>query len=105
MNNRKETFSFNPPASLVEEGKWSLAVTSFEAANSVFKITIENNSLSVTTPRHRRTESAEKTIDELNKLLQLRSQNEIDLHAEQGGKKRIILISDYSSASLDTFEE
>ena len=39
-----ETFSFNPPLNVYEEGKWLLTVTSFEATNCVFMITIENNS-------------------------------------------------------------
>ena len=43
MNKQMETFSFNPPINLSEEGKWLLAVTSFEATNSVFNITSENN--------------------------------------------------------------
>ena len=36
-----ENFSFDPPINLVEEGKWLLAVTFFEATNSVFNITDE----------------------------------------------------------------
>ena len=47
LNQQMETFSFNPPIKLSEEGKWLLAVTSFEATNSVFKITDENNRFSV----------------------------------------------------------
>ena len=31
-----ETLSFNPPIKLVEEGKWLLGVTSFEATKTVF---------------------------------------------------------------------
>ena len=88
MNKQMETFSFNPPINLFEEGKWFLAVTSFEATNSVFIITNENKSFSTTIPGHWNSESAEKTIDELNKLLELRSQNDIDLHVEKL-KKRI----------------
>ena len=34
-----ETFSFSPPIHIVEEGKWLLGVTSFEATNSFFDIT------------------------------------------------------------------
>ena len=64
-------------------------MTSFEATNSVFKLTNENNSLSTTTAGHWISKSAEKTIDELNKLLELRSQNDIELHVEQVRKKRI----------------
>ena len=44
MNKQMQTFSFNPSINLVEEGKWSLAVTSFECKNSVFNIINENNS-------------------------------------------------------------
>ena len=43
MKKQMETFSFNIPINLVEEGKCLLGVTSFEATNSVFNITNENN--------------------------------------------------------------
>ena len=102
MNNRMETFSFNPPINLVEGANWSLGVTSFETTNSVFNITNENNSFPNTTPGHWNTESAEKTNDEPNKLLELRSQNENDLHVEQVRKQGLILIINYSSSSLGT---
>ena len=36
MNKQMQTFSFNPPINLVEEGKWLLAISSFEATNSAF---------------------------------------------------------------------
>ena len=37
MNKKQmETLSFNPPINLVEEGKWLLGVTSFEATKPVF---------------------------------------------------------------------
>ena len=39
MNKQVQTFSFNPPINLVEEGKWLLGVTSLECTNSVFNIT------------------------------------------------------------------
>ena len=39
MNKQMESFSFPPPINLSEEGKRFLAVTSFEATNSVFKRT------------------------------------------------------------------
>ena len=105
MNKQTQTFSFLPPYNLVEEGKWLLAVSSFECKNSVFNITNENNSFSIFIPGHYQTESAEKAIDNLNKLLELRSQNDIDLHVEQVRKKGLILINDYSLSSLDTFRE
>ena len=77
-----QIFSFNPPIDLLEEGKWLLAVTSFETTNSVSNITDKNNSFSKTTPDHWNSESAEKTIDELINLIVLRSENDIDLQVE-----------------------
>ena len=105
MNNQMQTFSFNPPLNLFEEGNWLLAVSSFECTNSVFNITNENNSLSIIIPGHYQNESDEKTIDELNKLLELRSENGIELHLEQVRKKGLILINDYSLSSLGPFKE
>ena len=36
MNKQTQTFSFNPPINLVEEGKWLMAVSLFDCTNSVF---------------------------------------------------------------------
>ena len=52
LNRHMDTFSFNPPINVSEENERFLAVTCFEATNTVLKITDENNSFSVTTPRH-----------------------------------------------------
>ena len=84
MNKRMQTFSFNPPNNLLEEGKWLIAVSSFECTNSVFNITDENNSFPIIIPGHYQTESAEKTIDEMNKLLKLRS---LELHVKEVRKR------------------
>ena len=100
-----QTFSFNPPINLVEEGKWLLAVSSFECTNSVFNITDENNSFSIIIPGHYQNESDQKTIDELKKLLELRSENGIELHVEQVRKRGLILINDYSLSSLGMFKD
>ena len=105
MNKQMQMFSFNPPINLFEEGKWLLAMSSLECTNSVFNITNENNSFSIIVPGHYETESAEKTIDELNNLLELRSQNGIELHVEQIRKKGLILINDYSLSSLGMFKD
>ena len=70
MDKQMQTFSFNPPINLIEEGKWLLAVTSFEGKNVVFNITNENNSFSITIPGHWDSKSGEKTLDELNKLIE-----------------------------------
>ena len=68
MNKQRQTFSFSPPINLIEEGKWLLAVSSFECTISVFKITDDNNLFSIIIPGHYETEFAEKIIDELNRL-------------------------------------
>ena len=80
MNKQKQTFSFNTPINLVEEGKWLLGASSYECTNSVFNITSEKNSFSIIVPGHYETESAEKIIDDLNKLLELES---LELHVEE----------------------
>ena len=105
MDKQMQTFSFNPPINLLEEGKWLLAVSLFECTNSVYNITNENNSFSIIIPGHYETESAQKSIDELNNLLELRSQNGIELHVEQVRKKGLILINDYSLSSLGMFKD
>ena len=69
MNKQLENSSFSPPINLIEEGKWLMAVTSFEATKSVFNISIENKSFSITIPGHWETKSAEKSFDDLNKTI------------------------------------
>ena len=85
MNKQMQTFLFNPPINIVEEGKWLSELSSFRCTNSMFNITNENNSFSINIPGHYQTESAEKIIDELNKLLELRS---LELHVKEVRKRR-----------------
>ena len=84
MNKQMQTFSFNPPINLFEQDKWLLAVSSFECTNSVFNITNENNSFSIIIPGHYQKKSDKKTINNLNKLLELRS---LELHVEEVRKR------------------
>ena len=84
MNKQTQTFSFNPPINLVEEDKWLLAVSSFVCTNSVFNITDENNSFSIIIPSHYQNKSDEETINNLNKLLELKS---LELHVEEVKKR------------------
>ena len=84
MNKQTQTFSFNPPLNLVEEGKWLMAVSLFDCTNSVFNITNENNSFSIIIPGHYQDEFAEKIIDEVNRLLELRS---LELHVNEVRKR------------------
>ena len=96
-----QTFSFSPSIILVGEGKWLLGVSSFECTNSVCNITNENNSFSIIIPGHYQTESAEKTIDELKKLMELKS---IELHVgevRKRGNKIKIGDNEYKSSDLD----
>ena len=79
-------------------------VSSFECTNSVFNITSKNGFFSIIVPGHWESKSAEETVDELNKLLDLRSENDIELHTEQVRKKGLILIKDYSLSNLDMFK-
>ena len=89
MNKQKQTFSFNPPLNLLEEGKWLSGVSLFDCTNSVFKITNENNSFSIIIPGHYQNKSDEKTINNLNKLLEPKS---LEIHVEEvrkrGNKKK-----------------
>ena len=78
---------------------------SLECKNSVSNITNENNSFSTTVPGHWENNSTKKTFDELNKLLELRSQNGIDLHVEEVRKKGLTVINDYPLSSIGTFKE
>ena len=97
-----QTFSFNPPINLIEKGKWLLALTSFECTNFVFNITDENNSFSIIIPGHYENKSAQKTIDELNKLLELTS---LELHVKEvreTGNKIKIEDREYQLSDFDT---
>ena len=70
-------------------------MTSYDAVNFVFNIANENNSFSITKPGHWKSESAEKTIDELNDIMELRSYDDIHLHVEQLRKKGLFLIKSF----------
>ena len=102
MNKQMQTFSFNPPINLVEEGKWLMAVSLFDCSNSVYNITNENNSFSIIIPGHYQTKFAEETIDELNKLLELKS---LELHVKEvrkRGNKIKIGDNEYKLSDFDT---
>ena len=110
MNKQRQIYSFNPPINLIEEDKWLLAVSSFECTNSVFNITNENNSFSINIPGHYETEFAEQIIDDLNKLLELKS---LELHVEEVRKRGNIIkigdkeykLSDFDNQKYEIIEE
>ena len=110
MNKQMQTFSYNPSINLVEEGKWLLAVSSFECTNSVFNITNENNSFSIIIPGHYQNESDEKTINDLNKLLELKSlELDVDEVKKRGNKIKIAdkdyKLSDFDNQKYEILEE
>ena len=110
MIKQMQTFSFNPPINLVEEGKWLLAVSSFECTNSVFTITDESNSFSIIIPGHYQNKTDEKTINDLNKILEPKS---LELHVEEikkrGNKIKIgdveYQLSDFDNQKYEIIEE
>ena len=110
MDKQMQTFSFNPPINLVEEGRWLLGVSSFECTNSVFNITNENNSFSIIIPGHYETEFAGQIIDDLNKLLEIKS---LELHVEEVRKRGNIIkigdkeykLSDFDNQKYEIIEE
>ena len=110
MNKQNQTFSFNPSINLLEEGKWLLAVSSFECTNSVFNITNENNSFSIIIPGHYQNESDENFIDELNRLLELRT---LKIHVNEVRKRGNIIkigdkeyqLSDFDNQKYEIIEE
>ena len=66
MNTQSETFFINPSMNLCDEGKWILGKTSFECTNSVFNITEENSSYSISIPGHWNSEDGEEFVNELD---------------------------------------
>ena len=77
-------------------------MSSFECTNSVFNLTNGNNSFSIVIPGHYQNKSDEKTIDDLNKLLELKS---LELHVEEvkkRGNKIKIEDKEYKLSDFDT---
>ena len=83
-----DTFPFNPPIKVSPE-KWLLAVTSFEAVNSVFTKTDKNKSFSISSPSYWVPEDGEEPLNELNELLELQSQNDFVLLVREIDKKAV----------------
>ena len=110
MIKQMQTFSFSPPINLIEEDRWLIAVSSFECTNSVYNITNENNSFSTIIPGHYQNESDEKTIDDLNKLLELKS---LELHVNEVKKRGNIIkigdneykLSDFDNQKYEILQE
>ena len=95
---------------MFEEDKWFLAVSLFECTNSVFNITDDNNPFSIIIPGHWGTEFVEKIINEVNRLLELRS---LELHVNEIRKRGHIIkigdkeykLSDFDNQKYEILEE
>ena len=101
-----EICSFSPTINRVEEGKWPLATPNFEVTNSIFKITNDNNTFSISTPGHWFSRRRAGTINQLQKLLKLRSGNDNKLHVEEVRQMRNqikIGENNYKLYDLDSF--
>ena len=88
-NRQIETFSISPAINFSEEGKWLLAVTSFEATNSIFKKTHGSNKFLIVTPGPWRSfiYSPDAIFDNLKEISELRSQSDIEIHVEEVERK------------------
>ena len=82
-----ENFCYSRSINLSEEGKSLSAVTSFEAATSVFNIADGRKSFSITTTSRSIPEGSEEVVDKMNELLALRSQIDIELHVKRSLKR------------------
>ena len=88
MNKQLKTFSISPPLSLLEEGKWMIAVTSFETTNSVLNITDENKNFSNTTPSCWTSRAGVERNNKPRELLRLREQSDIQIHVKEIKKRK-----------------
>ena len=110
MNKQRQTFSFNPPINLVEERKCLMAVSLLECTNCVFNITNENNSFSIIIPGHWENEFSEKVVDEVNRLLELRSlESHVDEVRKSGNTIKIgdkeYNLSDFGNQKYEIIKE
>ena len=81
-----------------------IAVTNFEAMNSVFNITDKNTSFSISLPSYWTPLGGEELINKLKKLLELRSQNDIELHGEEFEKRGTRIDNGNSGYNLAGFD-
>ena len=113
LNKQMETLSFSPPINLFEEGKCFLGLTSFQATNSVFNETNENNSFSLTKPGFWSSRGGAASRNRQWECLALRAQNDFELHVEEvrkrGNERKIgdkeCKLSDFDNRGNDMIEE
>ena len=64
-----------------------LALTSFEATNSVFNISDTNNTFLLPSPGHLFSRGGVAYITKLKNLIKVRSESDFELHVKKVGKK------------------
>ena len=103
INKQTQTYSLNHPMDLSEVDKWLLAETFFECTTSVFNITNENNSFSITIPGHCETEFRRKTFAKINELLYVRSlELDVEEVRKRGKKiKKVTMKINYRTLALE----
>ena len=80
---------------------------SFETTNSIFILTDENSSFSISAAGHWIPEDSEEIVDKLNELLELRSQNDFELHVKEVEKRATrtkVQNNGYNSTGFDHFK-
>ena len=82
-----------------------MAVTSFEATNTVLKTTDENNSFSISTPGYYSFRGGADTIKRLQSLLKLPSRNIIELHVKEIERNGLMITEKFSLFDVDTHEK
>ena len=84
-----------------------LAVTFFEATNSVFNITNENNRFSISTPGFWSPKGIEETMNRLHIILNLKSKKHFELNVKEMAKRGTRIKKDnngYKFADFDHFK-
>ena len=79
-----------------------MAVSLFDCTNSVYNTTNENNLFSIIIPGHYQNKSDEKTIDNLNKLLELKSLESLVKEVRKTGNKIQIGDNEYRLSEFGT---
>ena len=110
MSKQTENFAFSPPIILIEEEKWLLGVTFFESTSSILSITDENNSFSISPLFYWGILSnlEDDIIDKLKNLLELKSQNDIEIHIAEDkdrGNKIKINSKEFASSDFGSFKK
>ena len=100
------TFSFNSPIKISDEGKWLLAVTSFEATITVFKRADENNSFEIIKPGSWKIPSCleDNVVDKLKNLRKPKHENNIELQVLEVRKRNIKIKINSKESSLSDFD-